>query len=330
MATSNANLSTDNYVRINVGLNPVLMQAHNDAVRIVFSDEQPTTTNKAFHLLAGDGEPLSMPNIDVNVWALATSDHSSLTITETQKTFSNDFIFNVSKGLVPGHSMVYVNSYASDISTTEKLIWPHPTQYVFSDVATTLYLSSTDAGDAQDVLINWLDKDHIEQQSIVKLNGQTPVEFAMGEGLRVNRCFVVGNATTDGDVYVARDNDHNNGVPVNSDMIVMFFEQRTQTRSMATYTVPAGHTLYGVSGYFSAPKNRDNDFFWNIRNPDPTFGIPSTNTNVVSVYESTFEVDFRATPVTEKTDAFFTSSTATGTGRVSSRIVAMLIDNDYL
>lgn len=328
MATVNANLDVTKYVRVNVGLNPVMLQAHRDSVRIVFNDLQPSKDNTSFHLLNGSDGPLQVSSIDTNVWALSMTDKSTLTITETARQYSDDFIFNVSKGLVPGHSMVYVNSYANTIGTTEKLIWPFASQYVFSDTPSTLYLSSTNAADTQTLLIDWLDGDYVQHQDFVALNGQTPVEFAMGMGSRVNRALVTGPTETQGNVYIARDNAHTNGVPNDSSMIVMAFEQRTQTRSMGMYTVPAGHTLYGVSGYFSAPKNRDNDFFWNIRNPDT--GLPATNTNVVSVYQSTVEVNFRATPVPEKTDAFFTSSTETGNGRVSSRIVAMLVDNEYI
>lgn len=328
MTTSRANINTEQYVRVNAGFNPVMLQAHRDAVRIIFADAQPDKTNIAHHELDGSDPILQVPHIDTNVWALAITDNSSLTITETQRVWSDDFIFNVSKGLVPGHRMVYVNSYANVINTSEKLIWPMLTPYVFGDTASTLYLSSTNTGDNQSVFIEWLDGDHVEHQSVVQLNGQTPVEFAMGNGLRVNRALVTGPVSTQGDVYISREDNHSGGVPNDSSMIVTMFEQRTQTRSMAVYTVPAGHTLFGVSGYFSAPKNRDNDFFWNIRNPDS--GLPATNTNVVSVYQTTTEVNFRATPVPEKTDAFFTSSTEAGTGRVSSRIVAVLVDNNYL
>lgn len=76
--------------------------------------------------------------------------------------------------------------------------------------------------------------------------------------------------------------------------------------------------------------SKDNTSFHLLNGSDGPLQVSSIDTNVVSVYQSTVEVNFRATPVPEKTDAFFTSSTETGNGRVSSRIVAMLVDNDYI
>ena len=59
----------------------------------------------------------------------------------------------------------------------------------------------------------------------------------------------------------------------------MMFEQKTQTRSMASLSVPRNHTAFGLSGYFSTRKGRDADFLWNVRNILAL--IPATNTNVV-------------------------------------------------
>jgi hypothetical protein len=83
MATGNVELDTTQYVRINTGLNNIMLQAHRDSVRIVFSDVKPSMNNEAFHQLGGDDPTLQVPLIDVNVWALAMTDTSSLTITET-------------------------------------------------------------------------------------------------------------------------------------------------------------------------------------------------------------------------------------------------------
>lgn len=84
MPTSLVNLSTDNYVRINTSLNPLVLQAHRDKVHITLSESQPVKSNTVFHLLGGEDQPLQFNFIDTNVWALAISDTSSLTVTEVQ------------------------------------------------------------------------------------------------------------------------------------------------------------------------------------------------------------------------------------------------------
>tara|TARA_R110000744_G_scaffold380326_3_gene500745 strand:+ start:12096 stop:13097 length:1002 start_codon:yes stop_codon:yes gene_type:complete len=333
MTTGNVLLSVDEYVRINVGLNPILLQVHRDAVRIVFSELKPVRSNESFHILSGDQSSTQIPSIDTNVWVLATSDKSSLTITETDsravaRTFTSDMILDISKGLIPGHSMVYVNSYANIIDATTKLVWPFASQYVFSDVPTSFWLASTNAADTQNILIQTLDADYNPQSFVIALTGQTPVEFAIGVGLRINKIRCVSPNKTLGDVYASRENNHTGGLPNNLSLIVSAFEQDHQTSGLALYTVRAGHTLFGYTGYFSAPKGRDDDFFWNARNPE--LSIPDTITNVVSIYEGPFEVNFAMTPIPEKTDAYFSSKTTQASGRVSLRVVGILVDNNYL
>lgn len=83
MATSSVILDTTQYVRVNVGYTTMILQAHNDSVRVVLSDAQPSLSNEAFHTLGGGDAPLTLDIVDVNVWVLAVSDKSSLIVTET-------------------------------------------------------------------------------------------------------------------------------------------------------------------------------------------------------------------------------------------------------
>lgn len=235
----------------------------------------------------------------------------------------------INKGKAPGHRMVYVNSFANNIGATEKLIWPLSTQYVISDTPSTFWLTSTSAADTKDILVEWLDGARNRFSTVVTLNGQTSVPFAIGVGLRINKMRTVNSIVgTLGNVYATRQDSHVAGIPTNPDMIVSYIEQAAQTSTLAFYGVPSGHTLFGTTGYFSSPKGRDNDFFWNARNA--AIGIPPTRTNVVSVYESTIEIDFAMTPIPENTDAYFTAKTEAGNGSVDSRVVGILVDNNYL
>ena len=83
MPTVSVNLDTMQYIKINSGLNPLLLQAHRDSVRVVLSSVKPAKTNPTFHLIGGDSEPLKFDSIDTDVWALAVSDRSSLIVSET-------------------------------------------------------------------------------------------------------------------------------------------------------------------------------------------------------------------------------------------------------
>ena len=83
MPTVSVNLSTTEYVQINSGLNPLLLQSHRDDVRVVLSSVKPAKTNGVYHTLGGDDDLLKFDSIDTNVWVLATTDNCSLVVSET-------------------------------------------------------------------------------------------------------------------------------------------------------------------------------------------------------------------------------------------------------
>lgn len=83
MSTAQVALDTTQYVRVNVGLNRLMLQSMRDAVRIVVSDAKPAVSNTSFHILTGADSPLQFDTVDTNVWALATSvDNCTLIVTE--------------------------------------------------------------------------------------------------------------------------------------------------------------------------------------------------------------------------------------------------------
>lgn len=59
------------------------LQAHRDSVRIVLSATQPARDNAAFHLISERDGLFPIPVVDTNVWVLATSNESSLIVTES-------------------------------------------------------------------------------------------------------------------------------------------------------------------------------------------------------------------------------------------------------
>lgn len=83
MATSSVALDTAQYVRVNIGYTTVILQAHNDSVRVVVSELKPVRYNTAFHTLGRGDAPLPIDVVDTNVWVLAMTDKSSLVVTES-------------------------------------------------------------------------------------------------------------------------------------------------------------------------------------------------------------------------------------------------------
>ena len=82
MATGSVVLDTTQYVRVNAGLNPLVLQAHRDTVRVAFNDVRPAVADTAFHQFSGADPIHSVPALDTNVWVLAMTESSSLVVTE--------------------------------------------------------------------------------------------------------------------------------------------------------------------------------------------------------------------------------------------------------
>ncbi len=90
MPTASVNLDTTQYVRVNAGYTSMILQAHNDSVRVVLSDLQPELGNAAYHTLGGGDAPLPFDIVNTNMWALAVSDTSSLVVTESDTSFATE------------------------------------------------------------------------------------------------------------------------------------------------------------------------------------------------------------------------------------------------
>jgi len=81
MSTGRANLDVTQYVKVADSGVYLLLQSHRDTVRVVFSDIKPAKSNTTFHELGGNNEPLNIPYTETDVWVLAMTECSALTVT---------------------------------------------------------------------------------------------------------------------------------------------------------------------------------------------------------------------------------------------------------
>jgi len=79
MSTSKISLSTSNYVRVNVGYGPIIIEANEGEVRVAVTPNQPALSNSAYHRVTDRQRFEVTP--DENVWVLAN--------TSVQKAVSN-------------------------------------------------------------------------------------------------------------------------------------------------------------------------------------------------------------------------------------------------
>ncbi len=147
-----------------------------------------------------------------------------------------------------------------DIDQTVEDIWDYGGSYTFMTTASTLYISSDNAGDDQTYSIQGLDADWELQTETVTASGVTFVAVD-GTWLRVFRVKNTGTTDNAGNIYVSDDNTDagGNGIPDTVSNIKAFVRIGKNQTLMAIYTVPAGGGGYW-SGWFASLTNKKNAF----------------------------------------------------------------------
>jgi len=121
MPTVSVALDITQYVQINTAFNPMVLQAHLDAVRVVINDVKPSVDNTVFHLLSGKDAPLHFNSIDTDVWALAITNRSSLIVSETEP-FPVDLAATESDPLQVSSGNVGLNMFSSLKESIDDLV----------------------------------------------------------------------------------------------------------------------------------------------------------------------------------------------------------------
>jgi hypothetical protein len=166
------------------------------------------------------------------------------------------FELQVSRNQIMAHRVVNMFGYNADVDTSIETVWPEGGVLTRPAAALAMKVSSSSADDAaagtgaRTVVIQGLDADYNEVSETVTLNGQTAVTMAT-EMIRVNYMFVAsagsGN-TAAGTIYVGT-GTVTSGVPATIYNTIGLGFNASLTCS---YTVPADHTGYVVSGMFTA------------------------------------------------------------------------------
>lgn len=231
-----------------------------------------------------------------------------------------DRMLAISKGLVPGHSVVFIGGRNRQVANnTAASIWNVGGLYPWSawnGGAGTLTLSSDNAADTEiTILLDGLDSNYNIQTEVIIVNDGTPVTSTKSF-FRLNSATNIGSKACIGIISIRR-----NGTVVGQ------IKPDKQSTSMAIYTVPAGHTAFSVWGEFAILGNNSAEMqaYWRPHN-GVFIGVYATEVTGTS-YQSTPPLPGA---IPEKTDIDNRVAYGTNNLTASSNQQLLLVDNNYL
>jgi hypothetical protein len=253
---------------------------------------------------------------------------------------TTDFLIEVAKGTVLGHSLVFKYGRNPDIDTgtDPEDVWTYGGTYTYNNTPSIQYISSDNALDiGMEITVEGLDENYNPQSITVALNGQTQTQIGTGETfVRVFRAYNSGPLEFAGNLLIYDDTvtSVTLGVPSPTTSVKAEIKAIEQQTYMAIYTIPAGKTGYFLGGAISlttgasANKSAIVDLktrqFGGVFRSQETVAITSTGT-------SNFSQDLHALgplKIPEKTDikARVRQVDANDTG-VAAYFSILLVDN---
>jgi len=246
-----------------------------------------------------------------------------------------DFIFDVAKGNVPGHSSINKFGHNPAVATTGEDVWSGGGTYMFyPDTAKNMELVCDSSADsaagtgARSVQVYGLDSNWLEINEVVILGGSDTVALT-NKYIRMYRAIVItaGSYETNKGVIAIQDTGAGTvGAYIDAD------DGQTQ---QAIYTVPAGKTAYFVKGY-TAMKNDDKNgedasFKWKARWNNGGDGAWATKGQIslINIGSSWWQYQYGipAGPLVEKTDIKIECYEASATVGATAGFDLLLVDN---
>jgi len=244
------------------------------------------------------------------------------------------FNWDVALGRVRGYE-VY-NKFGEnpdiDTGTDPEDVWDFGGIYTFSTTADIDTVSSSDAGDNQDISIQGLDENWNMITQTATLNGQTKVTLTTPL-IRVFRMANSDDTNLAGTMYCYVDGAITAGVPdTDADVRAVIINGNNQTL-MCIFTIPAGYTGMFLGGYVATTKSSGNSatFAWKARGFGGVFQVKS-KIGVVGTGSSAWTYHYGVPVVLpEKTDIKITCEEVEANNTaVSGGFDMVLIDNDFI
>lgn len=195
------------------------------------------------------------------------------------------FELQVSRGQIPGHTLVQLSGYNADVDDAWEPVWSDGT-LTLPTTATLMTLSSSSTADspvnggAHTVLVSGVDANYAPISETVTLNGQTPVP-TVNAYLRINGLSVASAGTThtaQGIIYLGG-GTVTAGVPdIHYDQIPLGWN----ARQTACYTVPAGFTAFVTYSRLTFAQIGGSNAVWGRLTGINTAGVKTATVSVVA------------------------------------------------
>lgn len=218
----------------------------------------------------------------------------------SNKAISEDVLFEISRGTIPGYTPIVQFANAPNIAATMETIWPEGGEYVFPPSATIMRLSSVDTEDTltgtglQKIMVFGLAADYSWQYEIVDTNGLVGTETKK-EYLRINELkgIQAGSLGTNvGNIYLGTGALTAGKPAIVYSLISNGVSKYHNRSSQAVFSIPKGHKL-GIIGILSGV-GAGKDFTVNLFHKLST-GIWNV-VGGIPLYENSVNVPFRVFP----------------------------------
>lgn len=163
----------------------------------------------------------------------------------------NDYLLNVQRKKIAGHSNVSITGYNPTTGTSKEMLWSQSGTYTWKTTSAICTLSSSSASDtaagigARVIIIYGLDINYNEISEVVTLNGVVEVSTTLSY-FRVNSIKVVEAGTNQTNV--------GNITMTHTGTIIQYINVGDSLSQACFYTIPAGYEVFVLSGYVRCSK----------------------------------------------------------------------------
>ena len=219
--------------------------------------------------------------------------------------FQSDFLMQVAKGNVPGHTYMAKFGAADGLDTTTPPcdMWEGNVLYSFPTAATIDTISCGDAAFTASIVVIGLDENWDEVTQVVTLDSQNKVTLSTPL-IRSYRMYNASNIETTASIYLYQDDTITGGIPDNISSVTAVIRGHANQTEMCVYTVPRGYVAFFLQGYVGMGNARNGyaTFSWRARPFGGVFltrgrAVTGATGDMVFIYRYAVPV-----PIPEKTD----------------------------